>query len=157
DARALVVGSCHYDKAVAEDTYESSKGQRMETTPGADDNITGVGALLIAARAFRARYESFSPRHDIELVYFTGEEYPTGTLGSRYYVGSAVGRGQRFFADVNLDMLGNRVGDDRIYQINPGFGAGSWRVAELALGIAGKVGGGWKPMVRYPGTEESYL
>jgi hypothetical protein len=151
-----VLLSAHFDKAISEDTYAST-GERV-TTPGADDNITGVAALLRAAEILSGRYRTQRPAHDIVLLYDTGEEFPAGTLGARYYTSHDLLAGHRDIqADINLDMIGFRTQGDRIYQINAGFSAASWDVATLAWNLANLLPGRWTAEVRYPWSKESYL
>jgi len=86
----LVVGA-HYDSA--------------QWTPGADDNATGVAALLEIARAIRGA----SPRRTVRLVAFVNEEppyYRGSGMGSLVHARAARGRGDRIAAMVSLEMLG---------------------------------------------------
>jgi hypothetical protein len=56
----------HYDTAFCEDVFEDT-GQRI-STPGADDNVSGSVALLMAA--ITLRHLKFC--NEIWLVHFTG-------------------------------------------------------------------------------------
>jgi hypothetical protein len=67
--------------------------------PGADDNASGVGAMLAAAKWFREH----PPKHSILFVAFDGEE--TGLKGSQAFVAKPpVGLGD-MLVDVNFDMV----------------------------------------------------
>ena len=69
-------------------------------TPGADDNATGVAALLELARIFagnRARYP-------LRLVAFDLEE--TGLLGSKAYAEELKQKGESLRLMISLEMLG---------------------------------------------------
>ena len=98
----------HYDtQAVREPNWNPL----TSTAPGANDNGTGVAAMLeIAYLLSRYEYE-----HEIRFIALGGEEL--GSLGSRYYVreASATGRDdgthpvpvrERIVGVFNLDMLG---------------------------------------------------
>jgi hypothetical protein len=71
--------------------------------PGADDNASGVAALLEIARAFAAR--GAAPRRTIIFAFWTGEE--EGHLGSEHYVRHPVWPLERTAAYLNLDMIGH--------------------------------------------------
>jgi len=86
--------------------YDSYSSDYYECAPGADDNATGVSAVLQAARAFRA----FETLKSVEFVLFDGEEL--GLRGSRHFA-SALDAGVEYEAVVNLDMLGYDHGIDR--------------------------------------------
>jgi photosystem II stability/assembly factor-like uncharacterized protein len=79
--------------------YDSYTSTPDECAPGADDNATGVAAVLEAARALEGAWTEKS----IEFVLFDGEEL--GLLGSRYFAG-ALPADSVYEAVVNLDMLG---------------------------------------------------
>ncbi|MGF1569308.1 MAG: M20/M25/M40 family metallo-hydrolase [Nodosilinea sp.] len=75
--------------------YDSVPG-----SPGADDNATGVAALLELARAFAAD----PPRSPLRLVAFDLEEY--GMVGSRHYAQDFYGQHQPLRLMLSLEMLG---------------------------------------------------
>lgn len=70
--------------------------------PGADDNASGVAALLELARAFAAGPR---PRRSLVFAFWTGEE--TGKFGSRHYVRAPAWPLERTVAYLNLDMIGH--------------------------------------------------
>ncbi|HXO22881.1 MAG TPA: M28 family peptidase [Thermoanaerobaculia bacterium] len=93
DSRHLLVGA-HYDT--------------VPGCPGANDNGSGVGAVLEIARALHAR----PARLPVVLVAFGAEEARPApraklfALGSRRYVESlSAGRRENLIAMINLDML----------------------------------------------------
>lgn len=89
-AEIVVIGA-HYDSC--------------QTTPGADDNATGVAATLALARRFAAHPQA----RTIRFVLFAGEEPPlfeTEDMGSRVYAKACRGRGDRVVAMLSLEMLG---------------------------------------------------
>lgn len=71
---------------------------------GADDNASGVAALLEIARALRETRTSL--RRNVLLIAFGGEEY--GLYGSKYYVDHPRGRIEDHTAMINLDMIGRK-------------------------------------------------
>lgn len=69
-------------------------------SPGADDNASGVAALLELARAFATH----PPRHPVRLVAFDLEEL--GLLGSQAYATELRQQNQRLRLMLSLEMLG---------------------------------------------------
>jgi len=72
----------------------------VEGSPGADDDGSGVAAVLTAAK-FMSLY-SFN--HTIRFVAFSGEEQ--GLYGSAYYAEEAVENNDNIIAVLNADMIG---------------------------------------------------
>lgn len=73
--------------------------------PGADDNASGVAAMLSVARVFAAmRADGRGPRKNLLFVAFDGKELDMA--GSRYFVRHLPIPKEKITAMVNLDMLG---------------------------------------------------
>jgi aminopeptidase YwaD len=89
----LVLIGAHYDS--------------VEGSPGADDNASGVAALLEVARAFAETPSALAandPRCHVQFVAFDQEEL--GLLGSRAYCRALRARGANVAAMLSLEMLG---------------------------------------------------
>lgn len=72
---------------------------------GADDNASGVSALLEIANMFaKAKKEGKGPRRSIIFLFPTAEE--KGLLGSQYYVTKPAYPLDKTIGCINLDMLG---------------------------------------------------
>ncbi len=71
--------------------------------PGADDNASGVAALVEIARAIAGAQAR--PRRSVVVAFWTGEE--EGHLGSAYYVAHPLWPLARTAAYLNLDMIGH--------------------------------------------------
>ena len=90
DPERIVIVSAHYD----------SFSDRAETlAPGADDNASGVAAVIETARLLVAQEFDFTVR----FIAFGAEE--RGLLGSQRYAQAARRTGEQIVAVVNLDML----------------------------------------------------
>jgi hypothetical protein len=91
NAEVVVIGA-HYDSALG--------------TGGADDNASGVAALLALAR----RFANEKPRRTLRFVGFVNEEMPhfqTPTMGSFVNAQRARERGDRIAAMLSLETLGH--------------------------------------------------
>lgn len=84
--RKKIVLSAHYDTPPG--------------SPGADDDATGIAALLEIANSFKDKSFAF----DMEFAAFDLEEY--GLVGSREYVKKCRASGDEIIASINLDMIG---------------------------------------------------
>lgn len=87
---AVVIGA-HYDT--------------VRGSPGANDNATGVAAVLELARLLKG----VNPKRDIRFVAFVNEEQPffaTEGMGSWRYARRSVSRGERITAMLSLETIG---------------------------------------------------
>jgi len=88
---AIVLAGAHYDT--------------VPGSPGADDNASGIAALIELARTLRDE----RPAQTIRLVAFVNEEPPFfyfGEMGSRVYARAARARGDNIRIMLSLEMLG---------------------------------------------------
>jgi hypothetical protein len=87
----IVIVGAHYDS--------------VSGSPGANDNASGVAALLELAGIFRSR----SPARTLRFVAFVNEEPPyfqTEEMGSRVYARRARARGDNIIAMISLETIG---------------------------------------------------
>lgn len=92
EARRAVVLGAHYDS--------------VALSPGADDNASGVAALLELARLCASGPPGSA---DVRFVAFVNEEPPyfmTETMGSLVYARAAAARGERIDAMLSLESMG---------------------------------------------------
>ncbi len=85
-----IVVSAHYD-------HLGEKGGKLH--PGADDNASGVAAMLAIAQWFKAH----PPRHTIVFAAFDGEEQ--GLQGARAFVAALPFPKAQLALNLNLDMV----------------------------------------------------
>lgn len=101
---------------------DSTSSERTVHAPGADDDASGVAAVLEAARIL-ARYPfDFTVR----FIAFSAEEW--GLYGSHYYSDGARASSERIVGVVNLDMIAyaDNLPEDLDVVVNPA----SWWMAE---------------------------
>ena len=92
------------NEAVVIGAHMDHLGKVGETIyPGADDNASGVAALLEIAKAFAAAPER--PKRTLVFAFWTGEE--EGKFGSGYWVRHPLWPLNRTAAYLNLDMIGH--------------------------------------------------
>ncbi len=105
----VIIGA-HYDHLGHGQTDKSlaREDEKGQVHPGADDNASGVSALLSIAEYLVALKNKgkFSPKRDIVFAFWTGEE--EGLLGSKSFV-KMFGQDDLshiFMAYLNMDMIG---------------------------------------------------
>ncbi len=97
----IVIGA-HYDHLGYGGRYSLAPDKRVPHV-GADDNASGVAAMLEIARALSAQRAQL--KRDVLFLAFSGEE--TGVLGSTHFTHLLGDAGmKRFAAMLNLDMVG---------------------------------------------------
>ncbi|MDA2931853.1 M20/M25/M40 family metallo-hydrolase [Nitrospinae bacterium AH-259-F20] len=123
--REIVVLSAHYDAM--------GPGTRGELFLGADDNASGVAALLEVSRML-ARQRQWLKR-SLLIVAFGAEEW--GMVGSRYYVAHPVRDLARTAALLNADAIAGRTPVALAHLVGRSHYPG---LAEAAEGFATEVG-----------------
>jgi Zn-dependent M28 family amino/carboxypeptidase len=97
---ALLPGAARRSAVVVGAHYDSVAG-----SPGANDNATGVAAVLELARLLR----SACPRREIRFLAFVNEEPPffaTEAMGSWRYAKRCASRGEKISAMLSLETIG---------------------------------------------------
>jgi hypothetical protein len=108
----IVVGA-HYDHLGIMQVYVKFQGNKLVVNNGADDNASGVAALIELARSL-----SQNPtRRSVAFVAFTAEEL--GILGSNAFVNEKIIDPKQIAMMINLDMVG-RMKDNIINLIGTG-------------------------------------
>jgi len=96
--RIVVIGG-HYDSI--------NGGGSSLPAPGADDNASGTGGVMEAARVLAA---GGPYRHTLRFIAFSGEEL--GLYGSAYAASLSDNLGENIVAMLNMDMIAYRGGTD---------------------------------------------
>lgn len=99
-AEAVVVGA-HYDHLGRGGTFSLAPDEKDAIHNGADDNASGVAALLVVAEQLS---RGKRPARTVVFVAFTGEEF--GLLGSAHYAANPTLPLERTRAMLNMDMVG---------------------------------------------------
>jgi leucyl aminopeptidase len=120
-AGAILIGA-HYD---SENKYASNLSEAENlTAPGADDDASGVAAVIEMAYALSGtRFEQ-----TIKFVAFAAEEYgfddSGGLAGSRYFATKEKGAGVNYTAVAIIDMIGYSLsGDSKAFVITDSEGS----------------------------------
>ena len=150
-----VVLSAHLDSTAAR-----AAGYRpaVDPAPGADDDASGLAAVLAAARALVAlAADSGAPRRELRLVLFNAEEQ--GLVGSRAYVRDEAARASDVVAAFQLDMVGFDAVPGRAFELHAGFStdpdvqAASVALAGLVAAMAAQLSPAMPAPQVYPGPD----
>jgi hypothetical protein len=127
----------HYD-SVSDSTWNA---------PGADDNASGVAAVLEAARLL-SRYKT---AYTVLYAFWDGEEM--STAGSSVYAKEARARGDSILGVINLDMIGFDSNNDSVMEVHARAYANSLSLADTVALVQNAYGIGLKPQIYYPGGD----
>jgi aminopeptidase N len=110
-ANETIVVGAHYDHlGFGEVNSLAPEALRGRIHPGADDNASGVSAMLELARRFAGR--TTAPRRRVVFIAFCAEE--SGQIGSRHYASKEpLYPIKNTVAMINFDMVG-RLRDDEL-------------------------------------------
>jgi Zn-dependent M28 family amino/carboxypeptidase len=124
----IVIGA-HYDH-LGRGGFGSLAPDANEVHNGADDNASGVAALLAVAERLAAN----PPARSVIFVAFTGEE--SGLLGSAHYTAHPAVPLERTRAMLNMDMVG-RLGEGPLIVYGTGTAAEWDGILDAAASAAG--------------------
>jgi Zn-dependent M28 family amino/carboxypeptidase len=109
----IVLGA-HYDHlGMGGPGSGSRRPDTIAVHNGADDNASGVSAILEVAEALAAERKQL--KRSIVVVAFTAEEM--GTLGSKYFVDNPLVPLKQIKYMINLDMVGRMKPEDKSFSI----------------------------------------
>ena len=100
---AVVLITAHIDSTAK---FESGYDPAVSSAPGADDNASGMAALLAIARAASRIAQVSSSKCELRFVLFNAEE--SGLAGSRRYADTWHSHGPPVIGVMQLDMIGHR-------------------------------------------------
>ena len=118
----IYILGAHYDST-------SRDSDTFETAPGADDNASGVAAVVEVARIL----SQYSFPHTLRFVNFAGEEQ--FLLGSSAYAKQAREQGDLIEGMINLDMIAYETvpPNDHIVEIHAGQNPSSIALADVFI------------------------
>ncbi|MBQ0768492.1 MAG: M28 family peptidase, partial [Bizionia sp.] len=103
----LINGTDHTDKYIVISAHYDHEGiKNGKIYNGADDNASGVGALI----AFAEYFKTNPPKHNVILAAFDGEEL--GLKGAFYYVDNPIVGLKNIVLNLNLDMISRSDGQE---------------------------------------------
>jgi hypothetical protein len=117
--------------------------------PGADDNASGVAAVLETARILSQILTPYT------IIYALWDEEEIGLMGSGYYATQAYQAGDSILGVVNLEMFGWDSNNDGLFDIHTRPIANSVQLADLIDYLENDYNIGLSPVIYNPGTTAS--
>lgn len=152
----IIVLSAHIDS-----TAKSGRVYNpvSDPAPGADDNASGISAVICGARGILALNDTMpgTRRREIRFLLFNAEE--DGLVGSRIYASEQSQLGARVIAVFQLDTIGHDGKPPRTFEVHAGCSRNadvqerSLRLADLIAATVQDVSPGLEPPQIYPGPE----
>jgi hypothetical protein len=112
----LVLVTAHLDSTAASSPPYNPAG---DPAPGADDDASGVAAVLAAAQIICDLAAAQQPDRTIRFVLFNAEEH--GLIGSQAYARDALAAGAVIEGVYQMDMIGYNVAAPRTCEVHAGF------------------------------------
>jgi acetylornithine deacetylase/succinyl-diaminopimelate desuccinylase-like protein len=141
----LVLVTAHLDSTAASSPPYNPAG---DPAPGADDDGSGLAAVLAAAKVICDLAAAQKPERTIRFVLFNAEEH--GLVGSQAYARDAQAAGAVIEAVYQMDMIGYNIVAPRTCEVHAGFLASpavqaksavvAERVRRLVLAVAPALG-----------------
>jgi len=98
DVEKIYIMGAHYDAII-------HQGDAFGFTPGADDNASGVAAMIETARVFKLH--NIQPAYTLRFVAFAAEEL--NLRGSNDYAGRVGNAGEHIALMINNDMIAHNL------------------------------------------------
>jgi hypothetical protein len=117
----------HYDSIVTDEEDDP-----FEYAPGADDNASGVAAILEIARLFKEH--GYEPANTIHFIAFGAEEL--GLHGSWHHANQALAQDEGIVMMVNNDMIGHTLHQEGFWGLEIQYYPGSDWLTTLAREVA---------------------
>lgn len=117
--------------------------------PGADDDASGVAAMLEAARILSV----YNP--DYTIIYAAWDEEEIGLIGSAYYAGQAYNNSDDIRGVLNLEMFGWDGDDDGKIDIHTDNIGNSPQLTDSLVSVNATYNIGLNPVVYNPGATSS--
>nr|WP_282183996.1 M20/M25/M40 family metallo-hydrolase [Azospirillum sp. OGB3] len=136
----MVLVTAHLDSTAAN---SSPYDETTDRAPGADDDASGVAAVLALAEQLARLAKDNPPERSIRFVLFNAEE--EGLVGSRAYARMLRARGAAIAGVLQMDMIGFNRAEPRSWELHVGCATTpdveglSFRLADCVRQMAGHV------------------
>ena len=129
----LVLVTAHLDSTAQ---FSAGYDPLSSPAPGADDDGSGLVAVLAVARTLVALGRKGAPKREIRLVLFNAEEH--GLVGSKAYARDEAARGAKIAGVFQMDMVGYNREPPRTFEVHAGF-LGSAEVQQGSGALAERI------------------
>ena len=117
DSDEIVLVTAHLDSTAA--LSDCSYDPETDSSPGADDDASGVAGVLAIAKIVKQIAEFAPPKRTIRFVLFNAEEH--GLVGSKAYARNQALFAAPIVAVYQMDMIGYNVKPPRSFEVHVGY------------------------------------
>jgi bacterial leucyl aminopeptidase len=121
ESSEIVLVTAHLDSTAASSHTPSDYDPDRDPAPGADDDASGVAAVLAIATVIHQLATIKPPKRTIRFVLFNGEEH--GLVGSQAYAKSQAAIAAPIVGVYQMDMVGYNVNPPRSFEVHVGYAA----------------------------------
>ena len=134
ESAELVLVTAHLDSTAAfsDHPYDAKR----DPAPGADDDASGVAAVLAIADVIKQLSVIKPPKRNIRFVLFNAEEH--GLLGSQAYARKQAAIAAPIVSVFQMDMIGYNLKEPRSFEVHVGYAA-SANVQERSRVLAERI------------------
>jgi len=129
--------------------YDSINLFPNQPAPGADDNASGIAAILEAARILK------NIETDYTIVFALWDAEEKGLWGSEYYAFNAARDNDTIQGVINLDMIAYDPDDKQLFSINTDDYANSIDLGNSIYSISNTYIDSLQPIIYNPGSTQS--
>ena len=129
-----VLVTAHLDSTAAFSDHPYDAEQ--DPAPGADDDASGVAAVLAIAKVIKQLAQIKPPKRNIRFVLFNAEEH--GLVGSQAYARKQAAIATPIVGVFQMDMIGYNIQEPRSFEVHVGYAA-SADVQERSLVLAERI------------------
>lgn len=129
----IVLVTAHLDSTAANDHPFDAKN---DPAPGADDDASGIAAVLAIAEVVKELASLSPPKRTIRFVLFNAEEH--GLVGSQAYAKTQAAKAAPIVGVYQMDMIGYNVQSPRSFEVHVGYTA-SADVEKRSLVLAQRI------------------
>ena len=119
DSDEIVLVTAHLDSTAAFSDHDYDP--ETDSSPGADDDASGVAGVLVNANIIKQIAEVAPPKRTIRFVLFNAEEH--GLVGSKFYARNQAALSAPIVAVYQMDMIGYNVKPPRSFEVHAGYSA----------------------------------
>jgi Zn-dependent M28 family amino/carboxypeptidase len=113
----IVLVTAHLDSTI--NRIAPPYDPETDPAPGADDDASGVAAVLAIAKIFQQMAGTKPPKRTIRFVLFNAEEQ--GLVGSQAYARTQAALAAPIVAVYQMDMIGYNVKAPRSFEVHAGY------------------------------------
>jgi bacterial leucyl aminopeptidase len=136
ESAEIVLVTAHLDSTSASSHDRGDYHPDRDPAPGADDDASGIAAVLAIADVIKQLAIVKSPKRNIRFVLFNAEEH--GLVGSQAYAKNQAAIAAPIVGVYQMDMVGYNVNPPRSFEVHVGYGA-SINVQTRSLVLANRL------------------